>query len=91
MEALVVVHWFVGRAGIVRVSRGRELGWDVPEKRGGSPAFLESGGVGERLDRRTGLSGTNGHIHLTIDLLIPKIGRANHGQDLPSGGVQDDH
>ena len=43
VEAAVIVDRLVGRAGVVRVARRREIGGHIPDQGGGRPAFFEGG------------------------------------------------
>ena len=55
VEAMVVIHRLVRRAGVVGVARRREFAGDVPDERRGRPTFLERGKVSVGLDGRAGL------------------------------------
>ncbi len=80
----VVVRRYVHPAGTVR-----KFGFHVHDGRGRSPPFLwehEIGQVNQRLQRRSGLSGPQGNVHLTVDGFVVVICTADHGEDFSRAG-----
>ncbi len=85
MILFVIVDRDVGRVGPIG-----ELGFHVPEKRGRGPALLEGGDVGERFDGRAGLAAAQRDVDLTVNRLVVKVHRADHGQDVAADWIERD-
>ncbi len=83
MEFVVVVDGFVDAASAIGVFDGH-----VHNKGGGCPASLKGGQVGQRLDGRSGLTGSQGDVHLAVDGFVVEVLAADHSQDLACFDVE---
>ncbi len=90
MEPVVVVARLVRFGRILRILIRRELTFHVPQQGARSPAFLECGSIGERLQRGARLAQRQSHVDLPIDRLVVEVRRADHDQDLAGAGPQRD-
>ena len=80
----VIVLRAIGRIGIVV-----EADVNVHDHLGRGVPLVEGSHVAERLEGRPGLAGGHGHVDVAVDLLVPVVDAADHGQDLAGAGADD--
>ncbi len=82
----VIVLRAIGRVGIVV-----KAGMDIHHHLGGGMPLVEGGQVAERLERGARLARGHSDVDVAVDLLIPIVDAAHHGQNLAGPGTEHDH